>query len=127
MTAEKQKADELRARIAELPSGYISRKTINGKVRLYYQWTEDGKKRSRYLSDDAAAETAGLIEERRALQEQLKAIRASEPKVKMPASAAHTYQNLVITGTALQDYVKPVMGFRQMNAWKNSFYCIHDL
>ena len=113
MATEMQKADELKARIAELPSGYISRKTINGKVRLYYQWTEDGKKRSKYLSDEAAAETARLIKERRALQEQLKAIHASEPKVKAPASAAHTYQNLVITGTALQDYVQPVMEFRQ--------------
>lgn len=82
MATDKQKADELKARIAELPSGYISRKTINGRVRLYYQWTEDGKKRSKYLSDKAADETARLIEERRALQAQLKAIQASEPKQK---------------------------------------------
>ena len=113
-----QKADELKARIAELPSGYISRKTIHGKVRLYYQWTEDGKKRSKYLSDEAAAETAELIEERRALQEQLKALRTSEPKTKTPVSAAHTYQNLVITGTALQDYVQPVTDFRRRDCMK---------
>ena len=107
MVTARQKTEELKARIAELPSGYISRKTINGKVQLYYQWTEDGKKRSKYLSDDAAAETARLIEERRALQKQLKALRVTEPKAKRPASITHTFQNLVITGTELQDYVQP--------------------
>ena len=126
MAMEKQNADELKARIAELPSGYISRKKINGKVRLYYQWTEDGKKRSKYLSDDAAAETARLIEERRTLQEQLKVVRASEPKVKVLASAAHIYQNLVMTGTALQNYVQPVMGFRQRDCMRALDEYLHN-
>lgn len=33
-------------------------------------------------------------------------------------SAAHTFQNLVITVTALQDYVKPVKGFKQRDCMK---------
>jgi hypothetical protein len=37
---------ELEERIAELPAGYISRKIINGSVKKYYQWTEDGKKKT---------------------------------------------------------------------------------
>jgi len=126
MAMAKQKADELKARIAELPSGYISRKTINGKVQLYYQWTEAGKKRSKYLSDDLAAETARLIEERHALQEQLKALRVTEPKAKRPTSITHTFQNLVITGTALQDYVQPVKAFRQRDCMKALEEYLHN-
>ena len=30
-----------------LPKGYISKKNINGRTYEYYQWTEDGKKKSR--------------------------------------------------------------------------------
>ena len=30
---------ELERQIAGLPIGYISKKTINGKIRYYHQWT----------------------------------------------------------------------------------------
>ena len=42
---------ELTARIAELPKGYISQKTIGGQVYFYHQWSEQGQKQSRYLRD----------------------------------------------------------------------------
>lgn len=54
--------------IAELPVGYISKKTIRGKVAHYLQWKEGGKLRSRYIKK-------GKIDERRALQARLKEIR----------------------------------------------------
>ena len=40
---------KLEARIAELPKGYISKKTIGGKERLYLQWRDRSKVRSRYI------------------------------------------------------------------------------
>ena len=39
---------ELERQIAGLPIGYISKKNINGKTRYYHQWTENGKKRSKF-------------------------------------------------------------------------------
>ena len=33
----------LEQEIAALPIGYISRKNIRGKVKLYHQWKENGK------------------------------------------------------------------------------------
>ena len=39
-----EKIQELERQIAGLPIGYISKKTINGKVRYYHQWTEEQKK-----------------------------------------------------------------------------------
>ena len=35
--------ERINARIAELPAGYISRKTIKGKTQYYRQWRESGK------------------------------------------------------------------------------------
>ena len=37
---------EMKKRIAELPVGYISRKTIKGKVHHCRQWREGGKIKS---------------------------------------------------------------------------------
>ena len=47
-----EKISELTAEIGELPKGYISKKTINGTVYYYHQWSENGAKQSRYLHDD---------------------------------------------------------------------------
>lgn len=38
-----EKIQELERQITGLPIGYISKKTINGKVRYYHQWTENRK------------------------------------------------------------------------------------
>ena len=48
MNKNKDQIEALEAEIAALPIGYISRKTINGKVKQYHQWTENGKKKSKY-------------------------------------------------------------------------------
>ena len=56
MTTEERTA--IQAKIDGLPSGGISNKTINGKTYAYYQWTENGKQRSRRVKDEEFAELA---------------------------------------------------------------------
>ena len=75
---------ELEKKIAELPVGYISKKTINGKIQYYHQWTEGGKKRSQYLRDGEMEPLREQIEQRKSLQAQLKELRAGMPKVRQP-------------------------------------------
>ena len=67
--------NELERQIAKLPAGYISKKTINGRTYFYYQWTEDGKKKSRYLKPEEAERLNEQIEQRKTLKEQWKALR----------------------------------------------------
>ena len=43
---------ELTEQIATLPKGYISKKTVDGHVYFYHQWSENGSKKSRYLKDE---------------------------------------------------------------------------
>ncbi len=74
---------ELTEHINRLPRGYISQKTISGKVYFYHQWTENGKKQSKYLRGDEIATLTAQIEERKNLQAALKALRSdvgSEPE-----------------------------------------------
>ncbi len=74
-----KKITDLENEIALLPIGYISRKTINGKVKHYHQWTESGKKKSKYIDDITAEKLAELINKRRQLQQELKTAKALLP------------------------------------------------
>lgn len=102
--------DNLQERIAQLeneiellPPGYISKKTINGRIRQYHQWTEDGKKRSKYLNDETAAVISELIETRRILQQELKEAKALLPKSSVQKkSYSPIFQTDVLTGDSLK-------------------------
>ena len=90
---------ELEKKIAELPVGYISKKTINGKIQYYHQWTEGGKKRSQYLRDGEMEPLREQIEQRKSLQAQLKELRSGMPKVRQPKL---NFETSVIIGKGLE-------------------------
>lgn len=75
-----EKLAELTARIKELPKGYISKKTIGGKIYYYHQWSESGSKQSRYIKDDEVEPLAKLIDERKELQTQVSALKKTSTK-----------------------------------------------
>lgn len=68
---------ELTKEIGKLPKGYISKKTIAGKVYYYHQWSEKGVKQSKYLRDDELEPLARQLEARKKLQEQLRRLKAT--------------------------------------------------
>ena len=61
--------------INALPKGYISTKKIGGNIYYYHQWTENGKKYSKYLSQEELEKLNPLIEERQKLEQELKDIK----------------------------------------------------
>lgn len=75
-----EKLAELSARIKELPKGYISKKTIGGKIYYYHQWSENGSKQSRYIKDDEVELLAKLIDERKELQLQVSSLKNTSTK-----------------------------------------------
>ena len=89
---------ELERQIAELPIGYISKKNINGKTRYYHQWTENGKKRSKYLRDGEMEPLQEQIEQRKSLQAELKKLQAGMPKQRQPKL---DFETSVIIGRGL--------------------------
>lgn len=64
--------EELERQIAELPIGYISKKTIKGKIRYYHQWMEDKRIKSKYVKDGELEVLKTQIAKRKELQAQLK-------------------------------------------------------
>lgn len=71
---------ELTEQITGLPKGYLSKKTIGGKVYYYHQWSENGIKQSRYLHDSEIAPLADKIEKRKELQAQLRMLKSQKSR-----------------------------------------------
>ena len=55
---------EIQERIQALPSGGLTKKKINGREYIYYQWTENKKQHSRSVSRQEAEALKNQIEER---------------------------------------------------------------
>ena len=109
----KERIRELEAEIEDLPPGYISKKNIRGKIQYYYQWTEAGKKKSKYVDDSYAEELTAAIEKRRALQKELRKIL---PKAK-PVRQQEHFKTNILTGDALKKFVEPAKTLKRRDCY----------
>ena len=69
------KITELEEQIALLPKGSIGQKTVNGKEYYYQRWTENKKRREKYIPADEVDALKQEIEKRKALEKELKELR----------------------------------------------------
>ena len=46
------RAKELEQQISALPAGSVTKKTVNGKDYFYHRWTENKKRREKYIPAD---------------------------------------------------------------------------
>jgi len=113
---------KIRQEISELPIGYISKKTINGKTKQYLQWTEDGKKKSKYVDDELAEELRAKIERRRELQKREKELTFMLPKpqkTEKQVKEKHVFKTDVMLGENLKSYVQTVANYKKRSLYKN--------
>ena len=96
MKKQLDRIQELESLIAKLPQGNITYKTIYGKEQPYLQWTEKGKSKSKYIK---LAERETVIEQvslRRALQEELKTLKAETSSFGAKVESVSFETNVVI-------------------------------
>ena len=74
------RAAELEQQISALPAGSVTKKTINGKEYFYHRWTENKKRREKYIPADELENFHAQIERRKALEQELKALKKQLPK-----------------------------------------------
>ena len=113
---------QVQKEIAELPAGYISKKNINGKTRYYLQWTEDGKKKSKYVDDALVADLRAKIERRRELQKREKELTFMLPKpqkTEKQEEEKHVFKTDVMLGENLTNYVQTVANYKKRSLYKN--------
>ena len=109
---------QVQKEISELPIGYISKKTINGKTKQYLQWTENGKKKSKYVDDELAEELRVKIERRRELQKREKELTfmlLKPQKTEKQVKEKHVFRTDVMLGENLKSYVQTVANYKKRN------------
>lgn len=119
--------NRLEEQIAKLPIGYITEKVINEKKYYCQQWKENGKSKSRYISEEEANTLKPQIEERKKLQKELKALKKTlpdsvseetgeetpEPEFKMSALYGESLLNMAQTASQYErrDCFSKIQGF----------------
>ena len=67
------RAAELEQQISALPAGSITKKTVSGKDYFYHRWTENMKRREKYIPADELENFRVQIERRKAMEQELHA------------------------------------------------------
>lgn len=70
-----EKIRTLKNKIKELPTGYISKKNINGNIYFYHQWTVDGVKQSKFVNEEELDKLNNLIEKRKEYEKELRLLK----------------------------------------------------
>ena len=115
-----ERAAELEQQISALPAGSITKKTVNGKEYFYHRWTENKKRREKYISADELADFRAQIERRKALEQELKALKRQLPQTK--AVDTSTFTTNIRIGDALRSFAASVRGYRKRECFRQ----LHD-
>ncbi|MCI6248067.1 AAA family ATPase [bacterium] len=116
------KITELEQQIAELPAGSVTKKTINGNVYFYHRWTENKKRREKYIPAEEVDSFRKQIERRKALEKELKALQKQLPMKSVSAVSAHTFATNIRTGEALRTFSASVRKYRKRECFRQ----LHD-
>ena len=117
----------LLARIAELPVGGITYKTINGKRYPYLQWTENGRQRSRTVKAGELESLEAGIAERRRLQALLRETTARDTERAVASAVSeeeiqYGMSTVLHVGDSLRRFIQPVAGYRK----RSCYTMLHD-
>ena len=116
------KITELEQQIAELPAGSVTKKAINGNVYFYHRWTENKKRREKYIPAEEVDSFRKQIERRKALEKELKVLQKQLPKKSVSAATAHTFATNIRTGEALRTFSASVRKYRKRECFRQ----LHD-
>ncbi|MBQ9043611.1 MAG: AAA family ATPase [Eggerthellaceae bacterium] len=106
-------AESIRRRIAELPAGSISMKTIKGKEQPYLQWTQDGKTKSRYLKASEREAVIAQVEERKRLEAELAKKGDVGGSSALTVAAPAEFNTNCLIGSALERFASFVEGWKR--------------
>lgn len=112
------------AAIEALPAGAVGRKRVNGREYYFHRWTEDRKRREKYIPFDEADELRNRIEHRKELEQEYKALMKQIPNEKTKQKQADiTRVNInILTGDDLSSFAAPVLNYRK----RECFGQLHD-
>ena len=117
------RAAELEQQISNLPAGSVTKKTVNGKEYFYHRWTENKKRREKYVPADELEDFRTQIEQRKALEQELKAMKRQPPKAK--SANLSSFITNVRAGEALRSFAASVHGYRRRECFRQLHDYVH--
>ena len=103
--------NELAQKIAMLPPGSIVKKTVTGREYYYHRWTENKKRHEKYIPAEVLDSFRAQIEQRKELEQELKALKKMLPKAAPTHVAAFTTN--VRIGAALRTFSASVKRYKK--------------
>lgn len=116
------KIADLEQQIAELPAGSVTKKTINGNAYFYHRWTENKKRREKYIPAEEVDSFRKQIERRKGLEKELKVLQKQLPRKSVSAASAHTFATNIRAGEALRTFSASVRRYRKRECFRQ----LHD-
>ena len=113
---------ELKRQIELLPAGSITKKTVNGRVYFDHRWTEEKKRREKYLPAEEVDSFREKIERRKALEKELKALQKQPLAQAHSAAPAYSFTTNVRTGESLRAFSASVRRYRRRECFRQ----LHD-
>ena len=113
---------ELKRQIEMLPAGSVTKKTVNGRVYFYHRWTEEKKRREKYIPAEEVDSFREKIEHRKALEKELKALQKQLPVQARPSAPAYSFTTNIRTGEALRAFSASVRRYRRRECFRQ----LHD-
>ena len=107
---------ELERQISNLPAGSITKKTVNGKEYFYHRWTEDKKRREKYIPAEELENFRTQIEQRKALERELKTLKKHLPKTK--SADISDFTTNIRTGEGLRSFAASVSGYHRRECFR---------
>lgn len=113
-----QDNNDLEKQLAELPSGYITHRTINNKTYYYHQGTKNGQQFSFSVSEKEAEELEKNIELRKSLEKKLKmqGIKSAVKKTESSLTAAN-FNTSVSFGKTLRTSIQQAARFQKRDCY----------
>ena len=108
--------NELAQKIAMLPPGSIVKKTVTGREYYYHRWTENKKRHEKYIPAEALDSFCAQIEQRKELEQELKALKKMLPKAAPTHVAAFTTN--VRIGAALCTFSASVKRYKKRECFQ---------
>ena len=115
------RAAELEQQISALPAGSITKKTVNGKEYFYHRWTENKKRREKYIPADELENFRAQIERRKESGAGAEGAEKAAAQSKICGRLPHLPPT-VRTGEALRSFAASVRGYRRRECFRQ----LHD-
>ncbi len=116
-----ERIEELERQIAQLPAGSVTKKTVNGREYFYHRWTENKKRREKYIPLQEVDAFRAQIDRRKALEQELKQLKKQLPLAKKPP-VPPAFATYIRAGAELRAFSANVRKYRK----RECFAQLHD-